>query len=319
MVQTEAQYVFIHDALLEAITCGVTEVEAKDLGARIRELRQVDSETGYTYLENEFCRLAKEENHPTAFKSASLNCNASKNRYANILPFESTRVHLKMRPGEMGSDYINANFIDGYCQPRAYIATQAPVPDTFEDFWRMVWEQESAAVVMLTREEEAGKVKCHHYWPSEGSRLYGVILVELIEEGSFGDYISRKFKLTHTEEKDSRTVCQFQYTDWPDTGLPDSGVGIVDLIGQVQKWQQQSGNTAIVLHCSGGVGRTGVFCGISIMIERLKAEGVIDVFQTVQAMRLQRPAMVQTAEQYEFCYTTLQEYLDSFDLYANFQ
>ena len=77
---------FIHDALLEAITCGVTEVEAKDLGARIRELRQVDSETGYTYLENEFCRLAKEENHPTAFKSASLNCNASKNRYANILP-----------------------------------------------------------------------------------------------------------------------------------------------------------------------------------------------------------------------------------------
>ena len=77
---------FIHDALLEAITCGVTEVEAKDLGARIRELRQVDSETGYTYLENEFCRLAKEENHPIAFKSASLNCNTSKNRYANILP-----------------------------------------------------------------------------------------------------------------------------------------------------------------------------------------------------------------------------------------
>ena len=82
----QAQYVFIHDALLEAITCGVTEVEAKDLGVRIRELRQVDPETGYTYLENEFCRLAKEENHPIAFKSASLNCNTSKNRYANILP-----------------------------------------------------------------------------------------------------------------------------------------------------------------------------------------------------------------------------------------
>lgn len=319
MVQTEAQYVFIHDAVLEAITCGVTEVEAKDLSFRIRELRQFDPETGYTYMENEFCRLAKEENHPIAFKSATLNCNAAKNRYANILPFESTRVHLKMRPGEMGSDYINANFIDGYCQPRAYIATQAPIPDTFEDFWRLIWEQESATVVMLTREEEAGKIKCHHYWPTEGSRLYGVILVELIEETSFGDYFSRKFKLTHTEEKDSHTVCQFHYTDWPDIGVPDSGVGIVDLIGQVQKWQQHSGNTSIVIHCSGGVGRTGVFCGISMMIERLKSEGVVDVFQTVQAMRLQRPAMVQTAEQYDFCYTTLQEYLDSFDLYANFQ
>ncbi|EDO43854.1 predicted protein, partial [Nematostella vectensis] len=318
MVQTESQYVFIHDALVEAVICGVTEVDANKLASRIRELREVDPNIGTTYMDLEFERLTRDERHPTQFKSAMLSCNAAKNRYANILPYERTRVALHMRPGEVGSDYINASFIDGNHRLKAYIATQAPVPRTFEDFWRMLWEQESAVIVMLTREEEAGKLKCHRYWPSDGSRLYDKILVELTEELTYSDYVLRQFSLTHTEEKSSRIVRQFQCTDWPDSGLPESGVGLIDLIGQVEKWQQQSGNTCITVHCSGGVGRTGVFCAVSILIERVKAEGLIDVFQTVQHLRLQRPAMVQTKDQYEFCYTTIQEYLESFDLYANF-
>ena len=111
----QAQYVFIHDALLEAITSGVTEVEAKDLGTRIRELRQVDPETGYTYLENEFCRLAKEENHPIAFKSASLNCNSAKNRYANILPCK----------------YLTFFFPDQLCCLHFFPQVQYPLFDNF--------------------------------------------------------------------------------------------------------------------------------------------------------------------------------------------
>ncbi|KAK3736163.1 hypothetical protein QZH41_015550 [Actinostola sp. cb2023] len=318
MVQTESQYVFIHDALVEAVSCGITEFEAKKFGSRLREMREVDPETGRTYMEKEFLRLLKDERHHSTFKAANMGVNSSKNRYLNILPYEPTRVPLKMRPGEVGSDYINASYIDGYCRRNVYIATQAPLPGTFEDYWRMIWEQGSCVIVMLTREEEAGKVKCHRYWPSDGTRIFGNVLVELTEEVSYPDYIMRQFTLTHTEEKDSRVVRQYQYTDWPDIGLPESGVGIIDLIGQVEKWQQQSYNSIITGHCSGGVGRTGVYCAISILIERVKAEGVIDVFQTVQSLRLQRPAMVQTLEQYEFCYSTLQEYLDSFDLYANF-
>ncbi|XP_031573109.1 receptor-type tyrosine-protein phosphatase delta-like [Actinia tenebrosa] len=319
MVQTESQYVFIYDALNEAVSCGVTEFEAKKFGARLRELREVDPNTGRTYMEKEFLRLVKDERHPSTFRNANLGIDSSKNRYANILPYEKTRVHLKMRPGELGSDYINASYIDGYCRLNAFIATQAPVPNTFEDFWRMIWEQKSSVIVMLTREEEGGKVKCHRYWPSDGTRIFDNVLVELSEEVSYSDYVMRQFSVTHTEEKEVRIVRQYQYMDWPDIGLPESGVGVIDLIGQIEKWQQQSCNSMITVHCSGGVGRTGVFCAVSILIERVKAEGIIDVFQTVQSLRLQRPAMVQTIEQYEFSYSTLQEYLDSFDLYANFQ
>lgn len=114
-------------------------------------------------------------------------------------------------------------------------------------------------------------------------------------------------------------VRQYHYTGWPDVGSPDSGSGLIDLIGQVQKWQQKSGNTTITVHCSAGVGRTGVFCALSLLIERLKAEGVVDVFQTVKQLRSQRPAMVQTKDQYEFIYHALGEYLDSFDAYNNFE
>ena len=88
---------------------------------------------------------------------------------------------------------------------------------------------------------------------------------------------------------------QFQYTGWPEQGVPDSGSGLIDLIGQVQKWQRSSGDKPVVVHCSGGTGRTGTFIAVSVLLEKLKTEGVVDVFQTVRTLRLQRPGMVQTA------------------------
>ena len=45
---------------------------------------------------------------------------------------------------------------------------------------------------------------------------------------------------------------------------------------------------------SNGVGRTGVFLSLHIILERMLVEGLIDVFQTVKNLRIQRPAMVQT-------------------------
>ena len=148
---------------------------------------------------------------------------------------------------------------------------------------------------------------------------------------------------------------QFQYTGWPEEGVPDAGTGLIDLVGQVQKWQRNSGTHPVVVHCSGGSGRTGTFIAISILLERLKTEGVVDVFHTGRTLRLQRPGLIQTVvsssihqytyhltsshgwecamclflihnlgnlshqDQYEFCYKTVLEYLDSFELYANFK
>ncbi|XP_043118952.1 receptor-type tyrosine-protein phosphatase S isoform X6 [Puntigrus tetrazona] len=317
MVQTEDQYGFIHEALLEAVACGNTEVAARSLYSYIQSLSQVEAGEHVTGIELEFKRLANSKAHTSRFVSANLPCNKFKNRLVNIMPYETTRVCLQPIRGLEGSDYINASFIDGYRQQRAYIATQGPLAETTEDFWRMLWEHNSTIVVMLTKLREMGREKCHQYWPAERSARYQYFVVDPMAEYNMPQYILREFKVTDARDGQSRTVRQFQFTDWPEQGVPKSGEGFIDFIGQVHKTKEQFGQDGpIAVHCSAGVGRTGVFITLSIVLERMRYEGAVDIFQTVKMLRTQRPAMVQTEDEYQFCYQAALEYLGSFDHYA---
>ncbi|XP_044216478.1 protein tyrosine phosphatase receptor type Fa isoform X7 [Thunnus albacares] len=317
MVQTEDQYIFIHEALLEAATCGNTEVPARNLYAHIQKLTQIPPGDTVTAMELEFKKLANSKAHTSRFISANLQCNKFKNRLVNIMPFESTRVCLQPIRGVEGSDYINASFIDGYRQQKAYMATQGPLAETTEDFWRMLWEHNSTIVVMLTKLREMGREKCHQYWPAERSARYQYFVVDPMAEYNMPQYILREFKVTDARDGQSRTIRQFQFTDWPEQGVPKTGEGFIDFIGQVHKTKEQFGQDGpITVHCSAGVGRTGVFITLSIVLERMRYEGVVDLFQTVKTLRTQRPAMVQTEDQYQLCYRAALEYLGSFDHYA---
>ncbi|XP_029470477.1 receptor-type tyrosine-protein phosphatase S isoform X14 [Rhinatrema bivittatum] len=317
MVQTEDQYSFIHDALLEAVACGNTEVPARNLYTYIQKLAQIEVGEHVTGMELEFKRLANSKAHTSRFISANLPCNKFKNRLVNIMPYETTRVCLQPIRGVEGSDYINSSFIDGYRQQKAYIATQGPLSETTEDFWRMLWENNSTIVVMLTKLREIGREKCHQYWPAERSARYQYFVVDPMAEYNMPQYILREFKVTDARDGQSRTVRQFQFTDWPEQGVPKSGEGFIDFIGQVHKTKEQFGQDGpISVHCSAGVGRTGVFITLSIVLERMRYEGVVDIFQTVKMLRTQRPAMVQTEDEYQFCYQAALEYLGSFDHYA---
>ncbi|XP_077955579.1 receptor-type tyrosine-protein phosphatase F isoform X6 [Gasterosteus aculeatus] len=317
MVQTEDQYIFIHEALLEAATCGNTEVPARNLFAHIQKLTQPPPGETVTAMELEFKRLANSKAHTSRFISANLPCNKFKNRLVNIMPFESTRVCLQPIRGVEGSDYINASCIDGYRQQKAYLATQGPLAETTEDFWRMLWEHNSTIVVMLTKLREMGREKCHQYWPAERSARYQYFVVDPMAEYNMPQYILREFKVTDARDGQSRTIRQFQFTDWPEQGVPKTGEGFIDFIGQVHKTKEQFGQDGpITVHCSAGVGRTGVFITLSIVLERMRYEGVVDLFQTVKTLRTQRPAMVQTEDQYQLCYRAALEYLGSFDHYA---
>ncbi|CAJ0966240.1 unnamed protein product, partial [Ranitomeya imitator] len=321
MVQTEDQYIFIHDALLEAVTCGNTEVPARNLYAYIQKLTQIESGENVTGMELEFKFLLnfsftaprKLESHTSRFISANLPCNKFKNRLVNIMPYESTRVCLQPIRGVEGSDYINASFIDGYSsslsrgghriclsqrgnregrqhgpqvisqqdvcrqildqadlnkaipdspvqtkkyiywnniQQKAYIATQGPLAETTEDFWRMLWEHNSTIVVMLTKLREMGREKCHQYWPAERSARYQYFVVDPMAEYNMPQYILREFKVTDARDGQSRTVRQFQFTDWPEQGVPKSGEGFIDFIGQVHKTKEQFGQDGpISVHC----------------------------------------------------------------------
>ncbi|XP_069833306.1 receptor-type tyrosine-protein phosphatase alpha isoform X1 [Dendropsophus ebraccatus] len=319
MVQTDMQYVFIYQALLEHFLYGDTELEVTSLETHLQKLYNKIPGTNSNGLEEEFKKLTSIKIQNDKMRTGNLPANMKKNRVLQIIPYEFNRVIIPVKRGEENTDYVNASFIDGYRQKDSYIASQGPLRHTIEDFWRMIWEWKSCSIVMLTELEERGQEKCAQYWPSEGIMSFGDITIELKKEEECESYTVRDLLVTNTRENKARQIRQFHFHGWPEVGIPTDGKGMINIIAAVQKQQQQSGNHPITVHCSAGAGRTGTFCALSTVLERVKAEGILDVFQTVKSLRLQRPHMVQTLEQYEFCYRVVQEYIDAFSDYANFK
>nr|XP_012417062.1 PREDICTED: receptor-type tyrosine-protein phosphatase alpha isoform X6 [Odobenus rosmarus divergens] len=319
MVQTDMQYVFIYQALLEHYLYGDTELEVTSLETHLQKIYNKIPGTSNNGLEEEFKKLTSIKIQNDKMRTGNLPANMKKNRVLQIIPYEFNRVIIPVKRGEENTDYVNASFIDGYRQKDSYIASQGPLLHTIEDFWRMIWEWKSCSIVMLTELEERGQEKCAQYWPSDGVVSYGDITVELKKEEECESYTVRDLLVTNTRENKGRQIRQFHFHGWPEVGIPSDGKGMISIIAAVQKQQQQSGNHPITVHCSAGAGRTGTFCALSTVLERVKAEGILDVFQTVKSLRLQRPHMVQTLEQYEFCYKVVQEYIDAFSDYANFK
>ncbi|XP_036384371.1 receptor-type tyrosine-protein phosphatase alpha isoform X2 [Megalops cyprinoides] len=319
MVQTDMQYVFIFQAMLEHYLYGDTELEVTSLESHLAKLYSPSPGAGCGGLEAEFKKLTSIKIQNDKMRTGNLPANMKKNRVLQIIPYEFNRVIIPVKRGEENTDYVNASFIDGYRQKDSYMASQGPLQHTIEDFWRMIWEWRSCSIVMLTELEERGQEKCAQYWPSDGTLVCGDMSIELKREEECESYTVRDLLVTNNRENKSRAVRQFHFHGWPEVGIPADGKGMINIIAAVQKQQQQSGNHPITVHCSAGAGRTGTFCALSTVLERVKAEGILDVFQTVKSLRLQRPHMVQTLEQYEFCYKVVQEYIDAFSDYANFK
>lgn len=324
MVQTDMQYSFIYQALLEHYLYGDTELDVSSLERHLQTLQGSAARFDKIGLEEEFRKLTNVRIMKENMRTGNLPANMKKARVIQIIPYDFNRVILPMKRGQEYTDYINASFIDGYRQKDYFIATQGPLAHTVEDFWRMVWEWKCHTVVMLTEVQEREQDKCYQYWPTEGSVTHGDITIE-IKSDTLAEAISvRDFLVTFNQplarqEDQARVVRQFHFHGWPEVGIPAEGKGMLDLIGAVQKQQQQTGNHPITVHCSAGAGRTGTFIALSNILERVKAEGLLDVFQAVKSLRLQRPHMVQTLEQYEFCYKVVQDFIDIFSDYANFK
>ncbi|XP_073449057.1 receptor-type tyrosine-protein phosphatase C isoform X4 [Aquarana catesbeiana] len=244
-----------------------------------------------------------------AIKEARKPCNQTKNRYIDILPYDDNRVVLSEIHGEPGSDYINASYVNGFKEPRKYIAAQGPKEETMTDFWRMIWEQKSTIIVMVTRCEEGNRNKCAQYWPSVDGETeeYGDIVVKITDQKLFPDYITRKLHVTHRREKTGRDITHIQFTVWPDHGVPDDPNLLLKLRRRVNALNNFFSGP-IIVHCSAGVGRTGTYISIDAMLECLEAEGRVNVYDYVVQLRRQRCLMVQVEFQYIFIHKALVEY-----------
>ncbi|XP_068727455.1 receptor-type tyrosine-protein phosphatase T-like isoform X1 [Montipora capricornis] len=318
MVQKEEQYVFLHQAVMVALACGNTEVSPQDLMIRINKLSRVSKSTKQTGYEEEFQRLQRisetesQEVSTIALKST----NVDKNRSSNNVPGDTYRVIL--RSSQPDRDYINASFVDGNVQRDAYILTQAPLNNTIEDFWRMVSQYDAGTVVMLNNLKEENQ-KYPQYWPSEGHVRYGDVTLKILEKKTSQKITIRRISVLNAEPpKKTSTVQHLQFDGWSDPNLSPDPKEILQLVSAIEKSQQKTGNGVIVLQCSDGVGRSATLAAIMSVIEKIKTEQTIDVFQTIKLIRVKRHGAVTTSEQYRFCYKTTAAYLDSFKTYSNF-
>ncbi|XP_057185222.1 receptor-type tyrosine-protein phosphatase beta-like isoform X3 [Triplophysa rosa] len=244
--------------------------------------------------------------------SALLPENRGKNRYNNILPYDSTRVKLSYVDEDSCSDYINASYIPGNNFRREYIATQGPLPGTKDDFWKMVWEQNVHNIVMVTQCVEKGRVKCDHYWPFDQEPLYyGDLIVQMQSESVLPEWTIREFKMCNEEHLScSRVVRQFHYTVWPDHGVPEITQSLIQFVRTVRDYVNRTPfSGATVVHCSAGVGRTGTFIALDRILQQLDTRDTVDIYSVVFDLRLHRTHMVQTESQYSYLYQCVRDVL----------
>ncbi|XP_070577149.1 receptor-type tyrosine-protein phosphatase beta-like [Ptychodera flava] len=233
--------------------------------------------------------------------------NRGKNRYSNIVPYDRTRVLLSIQGDDETSDYINANWIPGNNSPKEFIATQGPMPETKDDFWRMIWEYNVKTIVMVTQCTERGKVKCDHYWPSDNKPAhYGSIKVNVVSEEVFSEWTLRALHLENGAI--SKRVRHFNFTALEDHAVPGATITFLHFISAVRE-QIPDDNTPVVVHCSSGVGRTGTFIALDRLIQHMRDNDYVDIYGIACEMRMHRMFMIQTESQYVFIHQCVADLL----------
>ncbi|KAF3856935.1 hypothetical protein F7725_017658, partial [Dissostichus mawsoni] len=186
-----------------------------------------------------------------------------------------TRVKLRPLAGKDSkhSDYINANYVDGFTKPKAYIAAQGPLKSTFEDFWRMVWEQNTGVIVMITN---------------------------LVEKGRGGKGSGKAWA------QSERTVFQYHYTQWPDMGVPEYTLPILTFVRRSSAAQLPDMGPMLV-HCSAGVGRTGTYMVLDSMLRQIRDKSTVNVLASSNTFVPSANYLVQTEVSNIFIHDALME------------
>uniref|UniRef100_A0A7G3AVK5 protein-tyrosine-phosphatase n=1 Tax=Lutzomyia longipalpis TaxID=7200 RepID=A0A7G3AVK5_LUTLO len=235
------------------------------------------------------------------FSMAAAKHNETKNRYVNIVPYDMNRVLLSTEDGE--TEYINASYITGFKRSKDYIATQGPKLETCYDFWRMCLQCNVKRIVMLTLLREDEKVKCYGYYPMSNMKNRSIqfrdIHIQLESEAEFPIYKKRIFVVKKGDVE--KKIAQYHFTKWPDHGCPQNPSDLIEFTRTYQI-EKKNSTSPTVVHCSAGVGRTGTFIALDIIMQTLRTRKSINIYEIVRRLRCERMKMVQTFHQYCLLY-----------------
>ncbi|XP_065165511.1 tyrosine-protein phosphatase 99A isoform X2 [Atheta coriaria] len=305
LVQTEEQYIFIHDALLEAIESGETNISREQFPKYVQILQDETLEEKcqpWKPLDYQF-KLATSF-QPKDFNLVSSNkvINQPKNRRADILPVESSRVHLTPKPGEDGSDYINATWIQGFHSLREFIITQHPLKSTIKDFWQMVWDHNAQTVVMLSIIDNQD---FEVFWPVDQDTIDAEnYKVKLVNEVAQSSYVTREFTMQSLQDDYELHVRMIHSTNWPH--LCSTASEIFYLPNTVQSAQLGYQNGPIVIVDRYGGTEAAEFCALSTLRKHLMYDNHIDIYMYTKLFHNRRPGIWGSVDDYLRMHLALQ-------------
>ncbi|XP_057692563.1 receptor-type tyrosine-protein phosphatase zeta-like isoform X2 [Corythoichthys intestinalis] len=319
LVQTQEQYVFIHDALVEAIMCGDTEVEASRLHAYVERLL-TPLHDGRMPLHKQFKLLTAETPSVHDYTSALHSNNRLKNRSGSLLPVERSRVRLSPSAGDT-SDYINASYVTGYRHIKEFIIAQNPLPNTIKDFWKMIWDHNVHIIVSLqgatlaqdADEEIVEEAKPCMFWPGKDSPLN----LETLTVTQTGENViclaNEDVLVVHhlaVQAAQDDFVLEVQLYSAPRWPNPDSAISDTFLLVELLREETTSKEgPSVVLDRLGGI-KAGTFCALLSLIGQLHGQRSVDVFQVAKMTNLSRPGTFCNTDQLEFLYEALLSVVD---------
>uniref|UniRef100_A0A3Q2CQ98 protein-tyrosine-phosphatase n=2 Tax=Cyprinodon variegatus TaxID=28743 RepID=A0A3Q2CQ98_CYPVA len=272
---------------------------------------KVDSQSNTSQLKEEFQTLNSVTPHLDVEGSISLMpTNREKNQSMDILPPDRSLA----TEGE-SSNRINAVLANSFLQPAAFVVMPHPLPNTTTDFWRLIYDYDCTSVVMLNQSNSAWP--CLQYWPEPGIQQFGSVTVEFLSRTADEDVIIRLFRIQNITQlqKGPLLMRHFQFLRWsPYRHVPDSKKAFLRLLAQVHNWQRECGEGRTAVHCLDGGGRSGIFCACTITLEIIRHHSMVDVFFAAKSLRNSIPNMVETMEQYHFCYELVHEYLSCLEV-----
>ncbi|KAK4316530.1 hypothetical protein Pmani_012305 [Petrolisthes manimaculis] len=294
---------------------GVEEEENEDDGTYYYVCRRIFEDGLESYLSRAMFVLETDQEFKKIPYIMSKSCsdgeeavNSKKNRYKNNLPYNDTRVKLPLVNNKLGSDYINACYVKSTGNPKAFIATQTPMDnemDTIGDFWRMIWHTKCNTIVKGVNLTENGEVNDAKYWPNIDEQMvkYDITIQLLSEEVKLGFHV-RVFKVTRRDE--AREIVQYHYPNWTDYGVAYNPFGLAQMLKLIRSTTPVG---PITVHCSNGIGWTGMVILVLYVLEELEAMKYTSPAKALGVIRTGRPRLVEKMEQYRFGHSLLLEIL----------